>query len=126
MICASALAQHAALACFEPETLAIYDERRHILTARRDALIPQLQALGFGIPVIPDGAFYLWLDCSRFGNSSEVAQRLLHEAHVSVVPGHDFGSNEPERWLRLSYAAPIEVLEQALARMAPVLAQMSS
>jgi len=126
MICASALAQHAALSCFEPDTLAIYDERRRTLTARRDALIPQLQALGFGIPVIPDGAFYLWLDCSRFGNSSVVAQRLLHEAHVSVVPGHDFGANDPERWLRLSYAAPIEVLEQAVARMAPVLARMAS
>lgn len=126
MICASALAQHAALACFEPDTLAIYEERRRTLTARRDALIPQLKALGFDIPVIPDGAFYLWLDCSRFGNSSMVAQRLLHEAHVSVVPGHDFGANEPERWLRLSYAAPIEILEQAVARMAPVLAQMSS
>lgn len=126
MICASALAQHAALACFESDTLAIYDERRRVLTARRDAIIPQLKALGFGIPVIPDGAFYLWLDCSRFGNSSVVARRLLHEAHVSVVPGHDFGANEPERWLRLSYAAPIEVLEQAVARMAPVLAQMPS
>ncbi|MFN7288396.1 MAG: aminotransferase, partial [Burkholderiales bacterium] len=68
----------------------------------------------------------LWLDCSRFGDSSVVAHRLLHEAHVSVVPGHDFGQNDPERWLRLSYAAPIEVLEQALTRMAPVLAQMSS
>ncbi|MFN5881493.1 MAG: pyridoxal phosphate-dependent aminotransferase [Burkholderiales bacterium] len=126
MICASALAQHAALACFEPETLAIYEERRRILTARRDAIAPKLSALGFGIPVMPDGAFYLWLDCSRFGDSSVVAHRLLHEAHVSVVPGHDFGQNDPERWLRLSYAAPIEVLEQALTRMAPVLAQMSS
>lgn len=126
MICASALAQHAALACFEPDTLALYEARRRILTSRRDAIIEPLKALGFGIPVIPDGAFYLWLDCSRFGDSSIVARRLLHEAHVSVVPGHDFGSNEPERWLRLSYAAPIEVLEQALARMAPVLAQMAS
>jgi len=126
MICASALAQHAALACFEPETLSIYEERRRILTARRDALVPKLRAMGFDIPVIPDGAFYLWLDCSRFGDSSTLAQRLLHEAHVSLVPGHDFGNNDPGRWLRLSYAAPIEVLEDALARMAPVLGRLQS
>ncbi|MEY4864468.1 MAG: hypothetical protein RLZ51_2563 [Pseudomonadota bacterium] len=126
MICASALAQHAALACFEPETLSIYEERRRILTARRDAIIPKLKALGFGIPVIPDGAFYLWLDCSRFGDSSALAHRLLHEAHVSLVPGHDFGHADPGRWMRLSYAAPIEVLEQAISRMAPVLDQISS
>jgi aspartate/methionine/tyrosine aminotransferase len=117
-ICASTLAQHAALACFEPETLALAESHRLTLKARRDAVIPALEAAGFSIPVKPDGAFYVWMDCSRFGRSSALADRLLNDAAVSLVPGADFGANDPERWMRLSYASPIERLQEAVARMA--------
>jgi aspartate/methionine/tyrosine aminotransferase len=79
-ICASTLSQHAALACFETESMAICEQRRDTLRSRRDALIPALENLGFGVPVRPDGAFYVWLDCSRFGDSSALA--------VPFVPSH--------------------------------------
>ncbi|MFM1992126.1 MAG: hypothetical protein RJA99_5083 [Pseudomonadota bacterium] len=116
-ICASALAQHAALACFDPESLAIYEQRRGILRHRRDYIVPAMRGLGFEVPVTPDGAFYAWLDGSRFGDSGALASRLLDEASVSLVPGHDFGSNDPGRWLRLSYATEQAKLEEAVARI---------
>ncbi len=63
-ICASTIAQHAALACFEPESIAEYERRRAEFKARRDYFIPELQRLGLQVPVMPDGAFYAWADCS--------------------------------------------------------------
>jgi aspartate/methionine/tyrosine aminotransferase len=116
-ICASTLAQHAALACFEPATLAVFEARRQEFERRRDFIVPAMRSLGFDVPVTPDGAFYVWLDCSRFGDSESVAARLLDQAGVSLVPGHDFGANEPQRWLRLSYATSMAKLEEAVDRM---------
>ncbi|HYF58635.1 MAG TPA: pyridoxal phosphate-dependent aminotransferase [Burkholderiaceae bacterium] len=116
-ICASTLAQHAALACFEPESLEVYEARREAFRERRDHVVPAMRALGFDVPATPDGAFYAWLDCSRFGDSAALASRLLDEASVSLVPGHDFGVNEPGRWMRLSYATDRARLEEAVARI---------
>jgi len=70
------------------------------------------------VPVMPDGAFYAWLDCSRFGDSGTLAARLLEEASVSLVPGHDFGANQPDRWMRLSYATALAQLQEAVGRIA--------
>jgi len=120
-ICASTLSQHAALACFDSASLAICEERRDILRSRRDALIPALKELGFGVPVVPDGAFYVWLDCARLGDSGELANRLLEQAGVSLIPGHDFGAHEPGRWMRLSYANTQLRLDEAVRRMAACL-----
>jgi aspartate/methionine/tyrosine aminotransferase len=116
-ICASSLAQHAALACFEPASLAIFEARREAFRERRDFIVPAMRELGFGVPVMPDGAFYAWLDCSRFGDSGALAARLLEEASVSLVPGHDFGANEPGRWMRLSYATALARLHEAVERI---------
>ncbi|HMS78499.1 MAG TPA: aminotransferase class I/II-fold pyridoxal phosphate-dependent enzyme, partial [Burkholderiaceae bacterium] len=117
-ICASTLAQHAALACFGPDALATFEARREAFRARRDYIVPAMREIGLDVPVMPDGAFYAWLDCSRFGDSGALAARLLEEASVSLVPGHDFGANEPGRWMRLSYATAREKLEEAVARIA--------
>ena len=84
--------------------------------------MPALRTLGFDIPVTPDGAFYAYADCSRFlsgdvPDSNALALRILDEAGVAVVPGKDFGLNEPERWMRFSYATSMENLREAVARM---------
>ena len=122
-ICASALAQHAALGCFEPESLAIFEDRRLELKSRRDFLVPALTAAGLDIPAIPDGAFYIWIDCARQASSSlDLADRLLDEAHVSLVPGHDFGTVNADRYLRLSYATARPLLEEAASRIKRFLA----
>ena len=99
-ICASALAQHAALACFEPDTLAIYEARRLEFKRRRDFIAPALRSLGFSVPVMPDGAFYVYADCSQVahpaaGDSAALTKAMLHDAGVVLVPGMDFGIHAP-------------------------------
>ena len=117
-ICPSALAQHAALACFTPESMDIYRQRKDEFKARRDYIVPALKALGFGVPVEPDGAFYVYLDCSVFStDSTHFAHHMLQEIGVAMTPGLDFGVAEPQRYLRLSYATHLDRLREAVERM---------
>lgn len=122
-ICASALAQHAALACFEPETIAIYEGRRLEFKRRRDFIVPALQRLGFQVPVVPDGAFYVYADCRGVrhpaaGDSAALTKAMLHDAGVVLVPGLDFGHHAPRDYIRLSYATAYASLEEAVERLA--------
>ncbi len=117
-ICPSALAQYGALACFKPETMALYEQRKNELRTRRDYIVPALKALGFGVPVDPDGAFYVYLDCSAFStDSTQFAQQMLQEIGVAMTPGLDFGTAAPKRYLRLSYATHLDQLREAVERM---------
>jgi aspartate/methionine/tyrosine aminotransferase len=122
-ICPSAVAQHAALACFEPKSLAEYERRRAEFKARRDWFIPQLNAMGLTVPVAPDGAFYAWADCSqacrRLGvdGSWDFAFELMHRAHVAVTPGRDFGSAQTHDFVRFSTANSMAQLQEAAARL---------
>jgi len=123
-ICPSALAQHAALACFEPDALAEYERRRAELAARRDVVVAELAAMGLPVPVVPDGAFYAWIDVSGVTtNSWDYAFELMNNAQIALTPGRDFGRAEPERWMRLSFAGPLADLREALARWRAVLPQ---
>ncbi len=118
-ICASALAQHAALGCFTAEAGAEFERRRDEFRRRRDHVVPALRAIGLDVPAAPDGAFYVYVDCSRYSSDSGAfADELLQNALVSVVPGADFGSHQHRRYLRMSYATPIEKIREALARIA--------
>jgi len=117
-ICPSAPAQHAALACFAPDTLAECERRRTRLQARRVRVLAGLAAGGYHVPVAPDGAFYVWIDTRALGiGSAELAGRLLDEAHVALTPGLDFGNSGADGFLRLSYAADEADLERALGAM---------
>lgn len=121
-ICASSLAQHAALACFTAESIAEYERRRGEFQRRRDMVLTGLERIGLQVPVAPDGAFYAWADCSDFSPSSwDFCHSLLHSAHVALTPGRDFGPAAAERHLRLSYASSMAHLRQALARLERVL-----
>jgi aspartate/methionine/tyrosine aminotransferase len=121
-ICASALAQHAALACFEPDTIAIYEGRRLEFKRRRDFIAPALESLGFSVPVMPDGAFYVYADCTHVahpaaGNSAALTEAMLHDAGIVLVPGLDFGTHAPQTYIRLSYATAYPKLEEAVERL---------
>jgi aspartate/methionine/tyrosine aminotransferase len=121
-ICASAVAQHAALACFEPESITEYERRRGEFKARRDYLVPALNQLGLNVPVMPDGAFYAWADCSAYSGSSwDFAFDLMRRAHVAITPGRDFGPHAGERYVRFSYASSMANLQQAVQRLQQVL-----
>ncbi|CAG2142718.1 putative N-acetyl-LL-diaminopimelate aminotransferase [Cupriavidus campinensis] len=121
-ICASAVAQHAALACFTPEALAIYDERKAEFRRRRDAIVPALEALGLRVPVKPDGAFYVYADCRHVnhphaGDADKLTQAILHDAGVVMVPGTDFGPHTARDYIRISYATAMENIEEAMQRL---------
>ena len=121
-ICASTIAQHAALACFHPESIAEYERRRGEFRARRDRVVPALNRLGLTVPVMPDGAFYAYADCSAHSPDSwDFAFQLMHSAHVALTPGRDFGRHDPARWLRLSFASSQAKLDEALHRLQRVL-----
>ena len=121
-ICPSSVAQHAALACFEPESIAEYERRRTEFRARRDFLVPALNQLGLTVPVLPDGAFYAWADCSAHStNSWDFCFDMMRRAHVAITPGRDFGHFGAERFVRLSYASSMAQLHEAVDRLGKVL-----
>jgi aspartate/methionine/tyrosine aminotransferase len=127
-ICPSTVAQYAALACFEKESIAEYERRRAEFQARRDWFIPQLQAMGLAVPVVPDGAFYAWADCSeaaqRLGvaGSWDFAFEVMRRAHVAVTPGRDFGQAGTARFIRFSTANSMAQLQEAAARLKSIFA----
>ena len=122
-ICPSTVTQHAALACFEEASIAEYEKRRTEFKARCDYFIPALQELGFDIPVMPDGAFYAWADCSKIcsklgiKDSWDLAYEIMHKAHLAVTPGRDFGTYETANFIRFSTANSLPQLRQAVERL---------
>ncbi len=116
-------AQYAAQAAFSEETQQILEARRQELKARRDYLLPALRELGFGLKLMPAGAFYLYADVSRFtGDSFAFAEQMLEQAGVAITPGIDFGEVAPERYVRFAYTRPLPVLREAVARIRNFLA----
>jgi aspartate/methionine/tyrosine aminotransferase len=121
-ICPSAPAQYAALAAFKPETIDVLEDRRREFQRRRDYMVPALRELGFRIPVMPQGAFYIYAGCERFAlDSAEFALRVLEEAGVAITPGLDFGSHGPERHVRFAYTRSLEDLKEGVESIARML-----
>jgi aspartate/methionine/tyrosine aminotransferase len=117
-ICASSVAQHAGVACFTPESLAIYEQRKAEFLRRRNYIVPALQELGFKVPVMPDGAFYVYADCTKLSHDADsLTIDMLHQAGVVMVPGLDFGPHTAHDYIRVSYATSMENLREAVARM---------
>jgi aspartate/methionine/tyrosine aminotransferase len=127
-ICPSTISQYAALACFEEDSLKEYERRRAEFKARRDYFIPALNALGLTVPVMPDGAFYAWADCSaacdklQVKGSWDLAFEIMNRAHVAVTPGRDFGHADTARFIRFSTASSMTQLREAIARLQALLA----
>jgi aspartate/methionine/tyrosine aminotransferase len=127
-ICASSISQAAGLACFEPESIATYEQRRAEFKARRDYFLPALKELGFNILVEPDGAFYVYADASplfaKLGvkDSWDFAFEIMRRAHVAITPGRDFGTDSTAHFVRFSTASSMKDLQTAIARFRAVLA----
>lgn len=122
-ICASTISQHAALACFEEDSIAEYERRRAQFKARRDYFIPALDALGLSVPVMPDGAFYAWADCTQaaqklgVSGSWDFAFELMKRAHLAITPGRDFGTADTGRFVRFSTANSMTQLQESIRRL---------
>ncbi len=118
-ISASSIAQHAALACFSEESMAIFEQRRDAFRQRRDFLLPALRELGFRIEVEPQGAFYLYADVSAFTDDAQAfCAHFLETEHVAFTPGLDFGFHRANQHVRLAYTQEVPRLQEAVARIA--------
>jgi len=110
--------QYGALAAFSEGSLTIMEERRLELQQRRDYLLTELPKLGFKIPVIPDGAFYIYTDASDLTQDSQAfCERLLQDTGVALTPGFDFGEQNANLYIRFAYTTNIERLQQAISRI---------
>lgn len=121
-ICPSSVAQYAALACFAEPAQTLYRQRKQQFQERRDYLLPELEKIGFHIPVQPDGAFYIYADCralldDELHNADQLCRAILHEAGVVIVQGLDFGPSTAEHYVRFSYATALPQLHEAIARL---------
>ena len=118
-LAASTVAQYAALAAFQEETIEILERRVSIFRQRRDYLLPVLRDMGFGIPIEPTGAFYIYADCSSITRDSFAWTRsLLEDEGVAVTPGIDFGEYRASTHVRFAYTHPVDELERACCRIA--------
>jgi len=123
-IAPSTPAQHAALAAFAPDTLAILEQRRTEFQARRDTLLPGLRDLGFTIATEPLGAFYVYAEIGGLATDSfALAEQLIERAGVAATPGLDFGANAPARHMRFAYTTATDRLTVGLERMADFFGQ---
>ena len=122
-ISASSIAQHAALAAFEPETQIILESRMEEFRRRRDYMVEELTALGFVLPQEISGAFYVYADCSKFSDESEAfCRKMLEEHGVAMTPGTDFGDASAQTMLRISFTTSMAQLQIAIARLRAALA----
>lgn len=111
-------AQYAALACFEPATRKILDQRRDIFKQRRDYLLPALREIGFHIPNKPAGALYLYADASKFTDDcQQFCIDMLENHGVAITPGVDFGRHRSNTHVRFAYTTSLECLEEAVKRL---------
>ncbi|HEV3156878.1 MAG TPA: pyridoxal phosphate-dependent aminotransferase [Candidatus Baltobacteraceae bacterium] len=119
--CASTFAQRVALEIFARKGLADtrswYDSQRKIaLAAARDVGLRT---------VIPEGAFYLWIETGAT-NARDFVSKLIEEADVVAMPGTIFGEDPTlQRWLRTSFVAPQENLREGMKRIAEVAASFN-
>jgi aspartate aminotransferase len=119
----NAIAQKAAVAALTGDQ-SIVEERRMEFEKRRDFMYNALNGIPGFRTALPQGAFYIFPDISGvlgktfnglvMKDSADVAEYLLRDHHVATVPGDAFGA--PEN-LRLSYAASIASLEEAVNRI---------
>jgi len=115
-ISAGSVSQWAGVAALEKAGPDV-ERMRGVYNERRKYMIGRLRELGFGLPVEPAGAFYIFVNARHLSNDSyKLAFEFLENAGVGVTPGIDFGKNV-EGYLRFSYANSIENIREGLQRI---------
>ncbi len=117
-ICPSTLAQKAALQCFTADSLAVCEARRASLVSRKKLVLAGLQKCGLDVPVVPDGAFYVYMDVTSTGlRAMEFCEQVLQQVHVSLTPSNDFSEQTDKQFVRLSFASAESELKEGLDRL---------
>ena len=110
--------QYAAIAALGDDAMAEHERRRRVFCTRRNALVPALQRAGLTVPLVPEGAFYVYARLAEGDpDSFEFCRRLLEEAGVAATPGTDFGDAQGHRHVRFAYTADVERIELAGERL---------
>jgi aspartate/methionine/tyrosine aminotransferase len=123
-ISANHFVQRAGIAALR-DGAATVDAMRAAYDKRRVLLAEGLRELGFGVPALPRGAFYVLADARAFdGDSRRLAFALLERAHVGATPGVDFGE-AAEGWLRFCCAVSESTIEEALRQLARALPELA-
>ena len=122
---ATSFVQKAAAAALKGPQRCVEEMRQEYIKLR-DHVVNGLRAIPGVRCTLPEGAFYAYPNVSAFfgGNvksASDVAGKLLREAHVATVPGEGFGTADH---IRLSYATSIAELDRGLERMRKSLASL--
>jgi aspartate/methionine/tyrosine aminotransferase len=122
---APTMSQYAALAAFSSESLDILEQRRQIFEQRRNSLLPALQTMGLDVKATPQGAFYIYGDCSvllteQHPDSMALSRFWLQHAGVAVTPGNDFGSHLADRHIRFAYTNNEQRLLEAVERISAI------
>ena len=129
---ATSCAQYGALAALDLDD-EIVAKRREAFKSRRDLIVEQLRAIDGVVCPKPAGAFYVFPDFSKwvdtgddssetvFSDDLKLAEYLLEEYHVAVVPGSAFGA---PGGLRLSYAMDEETIERGVDRIAEAIDEL--
>ncbi|MBN9022364.1 MAG: aminotransferase class I/II-fold pyridoxal phosphate-dependent enzyme [Rhizobiales bacterium] len=111
-----AVSQVAALGAFDG--LDELEANKRVYAANRALLLAELPKAGLGEIVPADGAFYLYVDVSRFTDDSlAFAKLMLDEAGVAATPGVDFDEERGRRFIRFSYAGATEQMAEAARRL---------
>jgi aspartate aminotransferase len=106
-------AQKGAVAALKGDQQPLADMRDEF-SMRRDYMFDRITKIPNISAVKPQGAFYILVNISQLGLSSQnFADRLLSKANVAVVPGAAFGD---DRTIRLSYATSIDIIKKGLDR----------
>ncbi|WP_091288569.1 pyridoxal phosphate-dependent aminotransferase [Amycolatopsis xylanica] len=117
-ICPPAIAQHACVAAFTPESYAEADGHVEHYQANRDLLFDGLRSIGLDKVAPADGAFYAYVDVSEHTTDSlSWCQRLLADTGVAIAPGVDFDPVDGGRFVRLSFAGSRADVEEGVRRI---------
>jgi len=94
-----------------------FDDLQASYQRKRDTLCAALSSARL-TPVVPQGAYYVLVDCSRFGPAPQAAMTVLERAKVASIPGTAFYRGPPgDRLLRFCFAKEDAVLEEACQRL---------
>ena len=117
-ISASSISQYAALAAFTPEAKRIFEERREAFRHRRDFLAGALKSMGFLLCDNIQGAFYVYVDISKFSDDCEkFCHDMLEDHGVALTPGTDFGDFESKSHVRIAFTTDMDSLELGVQRL---------
>jgi len=115
-ISSPSISQFASLKAFDAE--ADIEMMKNTYKKRRDFMVRELKDMGFYIPVLPEGAFYIYAGIEKWGiDSMDFVKRVLYEAKVAITPGYDFGNFRAGSYIRFSYANSLERLKEGCSRL---------